>query len=76
MRQAVLELMRRAFNGIESVDAGSKADLYEAASALLSSCNFPGLHDEAQAAAKAANAIREAAALQQTFTTLLRSTAE
>lgn len=74
MRDSILELLERAMSGGEALTAIHRADLYDAAATLLSNAPVPlQLSQAAAAAAKAAQAIREAETLQLTFASLLRN---
>ncbi len=73
MRESILELMERALSGAETLPPAHRADLYDAAAALLG--NTPAsleLGQAGHAASKTAIALREAESCQLTFTTLLR----
>ncbi len=73
MRDSILELIERAMAGTEKLPAASRADLYDAAAALLSGASADlMLAQTAVAASQAAQALREAEARQLTFASLLR----
>lgn len=73
MREALMELMERAMAGTETISAASRADLFDAAALLLT--NAPDIYQlgaVADAAANAAQAIRDAEARQMVFAALLK----
>lgn len=73
MREAILELMSRSFDGAERLSPMQRADLYEAAARLLEGTT-PDLNllDHAAAADRAARSLRDAEAHQLVFTQILQ----